>query len=145
MATPIGAAFEALAATWRARADELEPYAPPAAVAFRRAADDLEERVRLAAYELLDRRAAADEAGVDPDSITRAIRQQRLVNYGTPHSPRVRRADVLAVMHRRDPAADLTPQAGAPVARRPLRGASSDASALARDALASRLGRPRSA
>lgn len=134
--------LDALADCWRQRAAELEAYAPAAAVAFRRAADELDERVRLAAFELLDRQAAASEAGVDPDSITRAIRRGRLVNYGTHHSPKVRRADVLAVMHRRASASEQ-PGSGRPLARGGKVGASSGAGDLAREALASRMGRVR--
>lgn len=51
--------------------------------------------------ELLSREQAADIAGCHPDSISRAIRHGRLPNFGTSHSPRVRRSDLRCIAGRK--------------------------------------------
>lgn len=73
---------------------------------------------------------AAEASGYHPDSIARLIRKGRLQNAGTTHRPRVLRHELAAATRgRRSPSASATAQAAAA------------AHALARDAIAGRIGR----
>ena len=83
-----------LPTTWRSRADELEPYAPPVAQAFRRAAEELGEALREAADVELTLSEAARESGYSPRRIRELVAEGRLVNCGRKHAPRIRRADL---------------------------------------------------
>lgn len=83
-----------LTTLWRARADELEPYAPTVAKAIRTCADELETASKADASELVSLAEAALLSGYDADSLGRMIRDGRLINYGKKARPRVRRSDL---------------------------------------------------
>jgi hypothetical protein len=89
MASSVSLLIEA----WRAKAEQLERYAPVAAVAFRDAALELEaalhsteDGVTLAEAERL--------GGYSADHLSRLVREGRLTNVGRKYAPRIRRADV---------------------------------------------------
>ncbi len=83
-----------LARTWYGRADDLAPFAPAAAEAFRRAAQELDVALREAGDELLTLEQASASSGYSPDHLSRQLREGRIPNAGTKHRPRIRRADV---------------------------------------------------
>lgn len=86
--------FADLHATWIARAAELEPYAPGAAEAFRRAARELDDAVREFDEAPLTLEQASEVSGYSVDHLARMVREKRIPNIGEKHRPRVRRADV---------------------------------------------------
>jgi hypothetical protein len=83
-----------LPATWRARAADLERFAPPAAEAFRVAADELDAELREAAGEALTLSEAAEESGYAPRTLRQMVAEGKLPNAGRRNAPRVRRADL---------------------------------------------------
>lgn len=83
-----------LSATWRARADELEPYAPAAAQAFRTAADEIEEALAAAEDELLSPTQAAEASGLAERTLRDHRARGLLEDHGTPGRPRYRRGDL---------------------------------------------------
>lgn len=100
-----------LAATWRARADELERFAPPAAVALRDCAQQLEAAMRAAANDVLTLAEAALASGYSPDRLRHLIAAGELPQAGRKGAPRIRRADLpkrtqRATVTAYDPAAD---------------------------------------
>lgn len=84
----------ALITTWRARARDLAPYAPAAAIAFTRAAEELEAALRLQECEVLSLSAAARESAYSRDHLARLIRDGKIPNAGRRSAPRIRRADL---------------------------------------------------
>lgn len=80
--------------SWRDRADELERYAPPAAAAFREAADELEEALRLAAEESLTLQEAADESGYSTRRLRELLADGTIPQAGRKGAPRIRRGDL---------------------------------------------------
>lgn len=80
-----------LLTTWRARAEELEAYAEPAAAAFRRAADELEAALQTEDQEPLTLEAASALSGYSTSHLRRMIADGTLPNAGKPRSPRVLR------------------------------------------------------
>jgi hypothetical protein len=83
-----------LPAEWRTRADELEPFAAPAAVAFRRAADELESALREAADTELTLTEAARESGYSDRRLRELIADGSIPQAGRKHAPRLRRGDL---------------------------------------------------
>lgn len=83
-----------LPSVWRARADELAPYAPPAAEAFRVAALELEEAIREGADEELTLRAAAEESGYSERALRGMLADGVIPQAGRKGAPRIRRADL---------------------------------------------------
>jgi hypothetical protein len=83
-----------LPATWRDRAAELDPYAPPAAEAFRTAAAELEATLRAAADEELTLAEAAAESGYSAERLRRKVAGGEIPNAGRKGAPRIRRADL---------------------------------------------------
>jgi hypothetical protein len=85
-----------LPATWRERSDELRPYAPAAAEAFARAADELDAAMREAADTPLTLAEAARESGYSERRIREllAAGDVPMAPGGKKHRPRVRRADL---------------------------------------------------
>jgi hypothetical protein len=79
---------------WRARSSDLQPYAPAAATAFARAADELEAALRQQEVEELSLSAAARESGYTRDHLSRLIREGKIPNAGRRNAPRIRRADL---------------------------------------------------
>lgn len=107
-------ALGALAARWRLRAEELEPYAPAAAEAFRRAAAELEAARAAEMDQILTLDEGAREAGVSADHLRHLVSAGRVPNAGRKGAPRVRRGDLLALRRRpRDAGTTYDPSADA--------------------------------
>lgn len=85
-----------LPAAWRDRAAELEPYAGPAAEAFRRAADELDAALREAADEELTLQEAAEESGYSTRRLRELLSEGEVPMgpSGRKGRPRIRRADL---------------------------------------------------
>jgi hypothetical protein len=83
-----------LVATWTARAEELAPYAAPAAEAFRRAAAELEAELRAKNEEALTLEQAAEESGYAADSLRHMVSDGKVPNAGRLGAPRIRRGDL---------------------------------------------------
>jgi hypothetical protein len=82
-------------AGWRARAAELRRYgAAPAAVTLEAAADELGAALQAEASEILTLAQAADASGYSRDQLRRLVRAGKLPDFGRPHAPRFRRADL---------------------------------------------------
>lgn len=88
------AGLQSLIAAWRARADELRPYATPAAAAFDRAADELERHLTALELEPLNLQQAAAESGYSPDHLGRQVKQGKIPNAGRPRAPLILRRDL---------------------------------------------------
>ena len=86
--------MKALIAAWRARADELRPYAAPVAAAFDRAADELEQELAAVELEPLNLQQAAVESGYSPDHLGRQVKQGKIPNAGRPRAPLILRRDL---------------------------------------------------
>ena len=80
--------------TWRTCAEGLEPYAAPAAAAFRRAATDLERALRDAADELLSPAQAAVASGYSKRTLREWEAKGRIANHGRKGAPQYRRGDL---------------------------------------------------
>lgn len=85
---------DAFVTAWRQRAAELEPYAPAAAVAFRRAADELQDALHATEGEPLTLEEASQAGGYSVDHLRREVRRGHIPNAGRKNAPRIRRADV---------------------------------------------------
>lgn len=83
-----------LVARWRARAEELRPYAASVARAFDAAAAELDAVLEAEAGEALTLPQAAAVSGYSADYLGRMIRERRIPNAGRPHAPRIRRSDL---------------------------------------------------
>lgn len=83
-----------LPATWRDRADELEPYAAPAAEAFRRAAAELDAALRARAAEELTLGEAAEASGYSKRRLRELVADGTIPQAGRKGAPRIRRADL---------------------------------------------------
>ncbi len=88
------APLEALAGAWRARADDLGLYAPPAAAAFERAAAELERAMANHVMEPLTLAQAERESGYSRDHLGRMVRDGAIPNAGRHHAPRILRRDL---------------------------------------------------
>lgn len=83
-----------LRALWRARAGDLERYAPAAAEAFRQAATELEEHVHAAGAEELTLDQAASESGYSKRRLRELVAAGTVPNSGRKGAPRIRRSDL---------------------------------------------------
>jgi hypothetical protein len=83
-----------LPASWRARAEELERFAPAAAVAFRDAATELETALRAEATAVLTLAEAALASGYSKSHLRHRIASGAIPNVGKKRSPRVRAGDL---------------------------------------------------
>ena len=83
-----------LPATWRTRADELEPYAPAAAEAFRQAAIELDAAQHEAEAELLPPAESSMASGYSPRRLRELDAAGRLKNHGRKGAPLYRRGDL---------------------------------------------------
>jgi hypothetical protein len=83
-----------LSASWRTVAATLHPYAPAAALAYERAAEELDAALDAQQNARLTLREAAEESGFSADHLGRLVREGRIPNAGRPHAPRVRRSDL---------------------------------------------------
>ena len=79
---------------WRRRAESLRLFAEPVARAFELVADELDAAVAVQGGDLLTLTDAAAVCGFSPDHLGRLVRSGKVPNYGRPHAPRVRLADV---------------------------------------------------
>jgi hypothetical protein len=107
LATDLSAA--GLPAAWRAKAEELERFAPPAAAAFRDAALELETALRVDANAVLTLAEAAMASGYSKSHLRHRIASGAIPNVGKKRSPRVRAGDLprkLAARTAYDPNAD---------------------------------------
>lgn len=85
---------ESLSDRWRQRADQLEPYAPAAATAFRACADEFDAQARHDAEAVLTIHEAAVASGYSPEHIRHQIAAGALKNVGKKGRPRVRAGDL---------------------------------------------------
>jgi hypothetical protein len=92
--TPIAVVLAELPALWRFQADGLQAYAPPAAVAFRRAADELEAALSNAADEELTLTQASRESNYSTRQLRSLLRNGSITDAGRRGAPRVRRGDL---------------------------------------------------
>jgi hypothetical protein len=80
---------------WRVQAEQLAPYAPAAAEAFRRAATELEQELGSSAESVTLAEGAAI-GGYTVDHLQRLVAAGKIKNVGRKHRPRIRRIDVPA-------------------------------------------------
>lgn len=78
---------------WRTRAAELEPYAPAVALAFRRAAEELEREI-AGDQEPVSLAEGSRLGGYSADHLQRLVASGKLENIGRKNRPRIRRIDV---------------------------------------------------
>ena len=83
-----------LPTAWRSRAKELEPFAPAAAQAFTKAADELESTLTSGADEVVTIGRGAALSGYSSDHLRHLIRTGVIPNRGRHGSPRVRVGDL---------------------------------------------------
>ena len=83
-----------LSVRWRERGDELDPYSPAAAEAFRRAADELDEALQAEKGELLSPAAASTESGLSKRRIRELDAEGKLANHGRKGAPLYKRGDL---------------------------------------------------
>ena len=83
-----------LAEHWRARADELELYAPVAALAFRECASDLDRESRSDAAKVVTLSEASRIGGYSTDHLQREVSRGKIPNAGRRNRPRLRVLDV---------------------------------------------------
>jgi hypothetical protein len=79
---------------WRARAAELERYAPAAAEAFRAAAGELEQALREQADELLTLSEASEASGYSTRRLRELLHDGVVPQAGRKNAPRLRRGDL---------------------------------------------------
>lgn len=79
---------------WRARAAEIEPYAPGVAAAFQRAASELEMEWANYQNEALTLDQAESESHYSRSRLADLVRTGVIPNVGKPGAPLVRRADL---------------------------------------------------
>lgn len=84
----------ALPGAWRAKASELERFAPAAAVAFRDAALALETALRADANAVLTLAEASMASGYSKDHLRHQIASGAIPNVGKKRRPRVRAGDL---------------------------------------------------
>lgn len=89
-----GVTLADLSSTWRDRAKDLELYAPAAAQAFTKAADELETTLAIGADEIVNIGRAAAVSGYSTDHLRHLIRTGVIPNRGRRGSPRVRVGDL---------------------------------------------------
>ena len=82
-----------LPAHWRARATELERFAPSAAQAFREAADQLEASLQ-SVEESVTLKEASALGGYSVDALQRMVAAGRIENAGRKGKPRIRLTQV---------------------------------------------------
>jgi hypothetical protein len=94
------ARLKARAEEWRARADVFDEHAcPETAVAYRRAADDLERDLNRWSDEMLTIEGAAEESQYSPEHLRRLVREGKLSterSNGSGGRIHVRRSDLPA-------------------------------------------------
>lgn len=86
--------FSDLRARWRERGDELDPYAPAAAAAFRTAASELETALQAAEDALLPPAESSTESGLSKRRLRELAAEGKLENHGRKGAPLYRRGDL---------------------------------------------------
>lgn len=84
----------ALVIAWRSKAEQLERFAPAAAVAFRDAALELETALRVDADAVLTLQEAALASSYSVDHLRHLLASGALRNVGQKRRPRVRAGDL---------------------------------------------------
>ena len=83
-----------LPAHWLAQAEYIRPYAPAAAVAWEKAASELERALAEQGREALTLNVAAAESGLSVDHLARLVRTRKIPNAGKHRAPRILRRDL---------------------------------------------------
>ncbi len=83
-----------LSVRWRARGDDLDPYAPAAAEAFRTAASELEAALQAAEEELLPPAESSAESGLSRRRLRELEAEGKLENHGRKGAPLYKRGDL---------------------------------------------------
>lgn len=83
-----------LPTSWRTKAADLERFAPPAAEAFRSAADELDAALIEAADATLTLAEASQESGFSPRRLRELLSDGTIPQAGRKGSPRIKRADL---------------------------------------------------
>ena len=83
-----------LVTAWLARAEELRPYAAPAAEAFERAAAELRAALHEESLGTVNLEEAAAISGYSADHLGRLVKDGTIPNAGRKNAPRIRRCDV---------------------------------------------------
>lgn len=86
--------LEALPELFRAKAEELAPYSPPAAFAWREAARILADALQAEADELLTLSSAAEESGYSERRLRELLASGGIPQAGRKGAPRIRRSDL---------------------------------------------------
>jgi hypothetical protein len=84
----------ALPDQWRALADTLDPYAAPAAEAYRRAADELATALQRLQDEPVTPEQAESEGVCGAEAVRARVRRGKVENVGTETRIKVRRKDL---------------------------------------------------
>jgi hypothetical protein len=79
---------------WLAEAEHIRPYAPAAAIAWERAASELERALAEQGAEALTLNVAATESGLSVEHLARLVRTQKIPNAGKHRAPRILRRDL---------------------------------------------------
>ena len=83
-----------LSVRWRERGDDLDPYAPAAAAAFRTAASELEEALQAAEDTLLPPAEASNESNLSKRRLRELEAEGKLKNHGRKGAPLYKRGDL---------------------------------------------------
>lgn len=115
--------LDELPGEWRAEAAHIRPYAPAAAVAWEKAAAQLERALADHGNEALTLGVAATESGMSVDHLARLVRNRKIPNAGKYRAPRILRRDLPRNPHRgvvgaADSAYDVAADARALASRR---------------------------
>ena len=86
--------LHALLEAWERRAQDLGPYAPPAATALRACARELEEALRSRDGAVLTLAQASRESGYSTRQLSRELTDGNIVNVGRPNAPKIRRSEL---------------------------------------------------
>lgn len=83
-----------LSRSWRERGDDLDPYSPAAAEAFRAAASELEEALQAAEGALLPPTESSAESSLSKRRLRELEAEGKLTNYGRKGAPLYKRGDL---------------------------------------------------
>jgi hypothetical protein len=93
---------------WRARAAQLEPYAPAVAHVLRECAQELEAAQKAMAIDTVSPAEASLIGGYCADAIGKMLRDGRLQNFGNKRRPRILRSAIpIKPGYRRERGPDL--------------------------------------
>ena len=89
-----GGGCSELSVRWRDRGDDLDPYSPAAAAAFRTAAAELEAALQAAEDELLPPAESSSESGLSKRRLRELEAEGKLENHGKKGAPLYKRGDL---------------------------------------------------